>query len=79
MIDPGIPSQTATNPVQPTPGPIKSMHISDQAWAFLFVLIGCAVALLCRHYGMTETLGATIVGGGLNALTKAEYRVPTVV
>jgi hypothetical protein len=48
--------------------------MSDQAWAFLFVLAGCLMALIGRHFGIAETLGATIVGGGLNALTKAENR-----
>jgi hypothetical protein len=53
-------------------------RMSDQAWAFLFVITGCLMALLCRHFGITETLGATIVGGGLNALTKAETNRQTV-
>jgi hypothetical protein len=48
--------------------------MTDQAWAFMFTLLGCAMTVVCKHYGLTDAIGAGIVGGGLTALTKSENK-----
>lgn len=49
-----------------------AVKMTDQSWAYLFVVTGCIMALICKHYGLTDAIGAGIVGCGMNALTKAE-------
>ena len=46
--------------------------ISDQAWAFIFMLSGCIMTIVCHRMGISGEIGSGIVGGGLGALTKAE-------
>jgi hypothetical protein len=53
---------------------MKKQWMTDQCWAFLFVVTGCVMAIICKHYGLTDAIGAGIVGGGLTALTKAEAK-----
>lgn len=52
------------------------MKLSDQAWSYIFLLTGCAMILICKHFSITEDVGAGIVGAGINAYTatqKAEH------
>lgn len=51
--------------------------MSDQLWAWVFVMTGCVMAIVCHHFGIAADIGAGIIGAGINALTKAETHKQT--
>lgn len=47
----------------------KPVDITDQTWAFLLILAGCAMVLLCKHFGIVDDIGSGIIGAGTMAFT----------
>jgi len=43
--------------------------ITDQMWSYLVVVTGCVMIIVCHHFGITEAVGAGIVGAGIQAFT----------
>jgi hypothetical protein len=43
--------------------------ITDQMWSYIVLITGCVMIVLCRHMGITEDVGAGIVGAGIQAFT----------
>jgi hypothetical protein len=47
----------------------KPVDITDQTWAFLLILAGCGMVLLCKHFGIVDDIGSGIIGAGTMAFT----------
>ena len=61
-----IPSISTTSTVTTNaPRPL----VTDQAWSFLYLLTGCVMILACKHFGVSDEVGAGIVGAGIQAFT----------
>ena len=45
------------------------MKLTDQTWAFIFVVTGCVMAIVCHHFSIAADIGAGIIGAGINAFT----------
>jgi hypothetical protein len=43
--------------------------ITDQMWSYVILLTGCAMIIICHHLGLTDAVGAGIVGAGIQAFT----------
>lgn len=43
--------------------------IGSQVWAFCTMIVGCAMLIVCKHYGIESSIAAGIVGAGINMLT----------
>jgi hypothetical protein len=47
----------------------KPIDITDQTWAFLLIVTGCAMVVLCKHFGIVDDIGSGIIGAGTMAFT----------
>jgi len=63
---------TDTTTVMPRPLP----WMTDQVWSYIVLVTGCIMIIVARHFGVTEDVGAGIVGAGIQAFT-AQTRSPT--
>lgn len=43
--------------------------MTDQVWSYIVLVTGCVMIVICRHLGVTEDVGAGIVGAGIQAFT----------
>lgn len=48
--------------------------MSDQLWAYIFMVTGCAMAIICHKFQIAADIGSMIIGAGVNAFTKAETK-----
>lgn len=49
--------------------PMTTFKPSDQSWAYLYVITGAAMIILFKHFGIDGSLGAGVLGAGLQAYT----------
>jgi hypothetical protein len=47
----------------------SSFAMSDQLWAFLYLIVGCSMVIATKHLGITSDVGMTIIGAGIQAFT----------
>lgn len=49
----------------------KPLNISTETWAFLLILVGCAMDIACHRMGINAEAGAGIIGAGTMAFTSS--------
>ena len=60
-----VPSTTTSTVTTNVPRPL----ITDQMWSFLYLLTGCTMIIISRHFNVSDDVGAGIVGAGIQAFT----------
>lgn len=49
----------------------RPVSINNETWSFLLILVGCCMTILSKRLGISEQLGAGIVGAGIMVFTNA--------
>lgn len=61
---------------------MKVFKLTDQSWAWVFVLTGCFMVMASHHFNIATDIGAGIIGAGIQAFTsstKSQTNVNSVV
>jgi hypothetical protein len=53
---------------------MSNFKLSDQSWAYVFVVSGCVMAIVCHKFQIAADIGSMIIGAGVNAFNKAETK-----
>lgn len=49
----------------------RPININNETWSVLLILIGCAMTIISKHYGLSNDLGSAIIGAGTMAFTNS--------
>lgn len=52
-----------------------TFKMSDQGWAYIFVVTGCSMVIVCHHFSISADIGAGLIGAGINAFTSTEKQL----